>query len=98
MAIQPIPTEIKLMFSGKLTRSSRKAIDKLLNGCSMEYLREKSALERGQSLYTVHTCIAIADAVIDRLCECVYGNWMFRLSTLYYLSGNAQSAAANAAS
>lgn len=64
----------------------------------MEYLREKSALERGQSLYTVPTYIAIADAVIDRQCECVYGNWMFRLSTLYYLSGNAQSAAANAAS
>lgn len=54
MAIQPIPSEIKLMFSGKLTRSSRKAIEKLLNGYSMEYLREKSALERGQSLYTVH--------------------------------------------
>lgn len=56
------------MFSGKLTSSSRKANEKLLNGYSMEYLREKSALERGQSLYTVHTYIAIADAVIDGLC------------------------------
>lgn len=54
----------------------------------MEYLREKSALERGQTIY-MYVYITIADAVIDGI---VYGNWMFRLSTLYYLSGNGNRA------
>lgn len=50
-----VPSEIKLMFSGKLTLSGRKTIDKLLNGyCHGIFARKVGAGKGPINVYSVH--------------------------------------------